>query len=71
MDEFWYDYLKSKYCEKSKLFYMDTDSFIGHLKTDDIFKDIAEDVATRFDTSNYELNRQLSKRKKNNSVNER
>ena len=39
MDEFfWYDYLTSKFCEKSKLFYMDTDSFIGHLKTDDIYK---------------------------------
>ena len=71
MEEFWYDYLKSKYCEKSILSYMDTDSFIGHLKSDDIYKDIAEDVAMRFDTSNYELNRQLSKRKKRNSVNER
>ena len=45
MEEFWYDYLKSKYCEKSILSYMDTDSFIGHLKSDDIYKDIAEDVA--------------------------
>ena len=28
-------------------------------KTDDIYKDIAEDVETRFDTSDYELNRPL------------
>ena len=35
--------------------YTDTDSFIGYLKTDDIYKDIAEDVETRFDLSNYEL----------------
>ena len=34
---------------------MDTDSFIVHVKTDDIYKDIAEDVETRFDTSNYGL----------------
>ena len=30
-----------------------------HIKTDDIYKDIAEDVETRFDTSNYELDRLL------------
>ena len=34
---------------------MDTDSFIVYIKTDDIYKDITEDVETRFDTSNYEL----------------
>ena len=34
---------------------MDTDSFIVYIKTDDVCKDIAEDVETRFDTSNYEL----------------
>ena len=55
MYEFWYDYLKPKYDEKSKLCCMDTYSFIVYIKTDDIYKDIAEDVETRFDTSNYEL----------------
>ena len=30
-------------------------SFIVYIKTDDIYKDIAEDVETRFDTSSYEL----------------
>ena len=34
---------------------MDTDSFIVYIKTDDIYKDIAEDVETRFNTSDYEL----------------
>ena len=34
-----------------------------YIKTDDIYKDIAEDVETRFDTSNYELDRQLTKGK--------
>ena len=34
---------------------MDTYSFIVYIKTDDIYKDIAEDVGTRLDNSNYEL----------------
>ena len=42
---------------------MDTDSFIVYIKTNDIYKDIAEDVVTRFDTSNYELQRPLPKGK--------
>ena len=63
MHEFWYDYVKPKYVENAKLCYMDTDSFIVHLKTDDIYKDIAEDVETRFDTSNFEIERPLPKAK--------
>ena len=57
MYEFWYDYVKPKYGEKAKACYMGTDKygFIVYIKTDYIFKDIAEDVETRFDTSNYEL----------------
>ena len=42
---------------------MDTDSFVVYIKTDDIYKYIAEDVETRFDTSNYELGRPLMKGK--------
>ena len=41
---FWYDYIKSKYDEKTKLCYRDTDNFIVHVKTDYIYKDVAEDV---------------------------
>ena len=51
MYEFWYDYVKPKYGEKAKLCYMDTD--IVSIKTDDIYKNIAKDVETRFDASNY------------------
>ena len=40
---------------------MDTDSFIIYVKTEGIYKDIAEDVETRFDTSNFELNKPLPK----------
>ena len=57
MYEFCYDYVKSKYGEKAKFCYMDTDSLIGYIKADDNYKEIAEDVETRFDTSNYELDR--------------
>ena len=38
--------------------------YIVYIKTDDIYNDIAEDVETRFDTSNYELDRPLPKKKK-------
>ena len=55
--EFWYGYVKPKYCGKAKLCYMDTDNFIVYKKTEDIYSDIAKEVEIRFDTSNYELDR--------------
>ena len=45
--------------EKAKLCYMDTGSFIVHVKAEDIYKDISEDVETSFDTSNYEIDKLL------------
>ena len=42
--EFWYDYVKPKYGKKTKLCYMDTDSFTVCIKTDYIYKDIAEEL---------------------------
>ena len=42
--DFWYDYIKSKYGENAKICYIDTGSSIVHVKTDDIYKDIAEDI---------------------------
>ena len=59
MYEFWYDYMKPKYGNNVKLCYMDTDSFIMNIKTEDFYKDTANDVEKRFDTSNYEVNRPL------------
>ena len=59
MDEFWYGYMKPKYADNLKLCYMDTDSFIMHIKTEYFYKDIVDDVGKRFDTSNYEVNRPL------------
>ena len=66
MFEFWYDYVKPKYDEKPKLYHF------KH-KINDIYKDIAEDVETAFDTSNYESDRRLPKGKnvKINWINER
>ena len=49
--------------KKIKPCYMGTDSFIDHVETDYINKNIAEEVETRFDTSNYELNKPVLKRK--------
>ena len=43
------------------MYYLNTDRFIVYIKADDTYKDIAEDVETRFDTSNYELHRPLPK----------
>ena len=59
MYEFWYDYMKPKYDNNVKLCYMDTDSFIMNIKTNDFYEDIANDVENRFDTLNYEVNRPL------------
>ena len=54
--EFWHAYIKPKYQDKAKLCYMDTDSFVIHIKTEDFYEDIANDVEKWFDTSNYDKN---------------
>ena len=59
MNEFWYDYMKPKYGDNVKLCYMDTDSFIMNIKTENFYKDIANDVEKRFNNSNYECDRPL------------
>ena len=51
--------MKPKYGNDVKLCYMDTDSFVMSIKTNNFYKDIANDVEKRFDTSNYECNRPL------------
>ena len=59
ISKLWFDYMKPKYDDNVKLCYMDTDSFILHIKIEDFYKDIADDVEKRSDTSNYEVNRLL------------
>ena len=63
MYEFWYDYIKPKYQNNAKLCYMDTDSLIINIKTEDFYEDIPNDVEKRFDTSNNDVNRPLPKGK--------
>ena len=59
MYEFWYDYIKPKYQDRAKLCYMNTDSFVIYVKTEDFYEDIANDVKEWFHTSNYDNNRLL------------
>ena len=59
MYEFWYDYMKPKYNDNVRLCYMDTDSFIMNIKTNDFYKDISDDVDKRFDTSNCKVKKSL------------
>ena len=54
MHEFWYDYIKPNYRDREKLCYINTDSFVIHIFTEDFFEDIANDVEWWFDTSNYD-----------------
>ena len=56
MYKFWYDYIKPKYEDTVELCYMDTDSFIIHIITEDFFENIAGDVKIWFDTSSYDEN---------------
>ena len=72
INEFWYDYVKPKYEDNAKLCYINIDSFIINIKTEDFYEDIADGVEKRFDTSNYECNRPLPKGKnKSYWINER
>ena len=64
MYHFWYDYVNPKYGQKSKLCYMDTDSFMVYMKIEDIYVDIVRDAEAIFHTSSYELERPLPKGKK-------
>ena len=60
MYEFHYDYMKRKYDDDSlTLCYMDTDFLIYHIATDDFYKDIADDITDRFNTSGYNPDRPL------------
>ena len=60
MYEYWYDDMKPKYSDNIKLCFLDTDSFIMHIKTEDFYKDIAKHVGKKYDTSNYTCERPLA-----------
>ena len=56
MYEFWYHYIKPKYRDNARLCYMDTDSFIINIKTENFYRDIANEAKEWYDTSNYDEN---------------
>ena len=70
MYEFSYDYINPKYEDKDRLCYMNTDSFVINIKTEDFYKDISNDVKEWYDTSNYDENDKrplpIGKKKKSN-----
>ena len=59
MYEFHYDYMLPKYANNLKLCYMDTDSLMYRIETEDFYEDIANYVPTRFDMSGYCKDRPL------------
>ena len=72
MYEFWYEYLKPKYKDKLNLLYMDTDSFVLEIETDDFYKDTKDDLKEWFDTSKYSRDMVLPEEyAKNASVNKK
>ena len=62
--EFCHNYIKRKYQNNAKLIYIDTDSFTINIKTEDFYKDIANDAKKGFDTSSYDVSRPSPKGKK-------
>ena len=56
MYDFHYNFIKEKYGSSAKLLMTDTDSLIYEIKTDDFYKDIAKDVQSKFDTSEFDKN---------------
>ena len=68
MYESWYNEMKPKYKDRIRLCYMDLDNFIMHIKTEEFYKDIAEDVEKKYDTSNYNVKRPLPMGKNKNKI---
>ena len=56
MFDFHYNYIREKYQDKAELLFTDTDSLMYQIYTDDFYQDIAPDIKTKFDTSDYDPN---------------
>ena len=56
MYDFRYNYIKTKYGNKVKLLFTDTDSLAYEIETKDFYKDIKPNIEKRFDTSDYPTN---------------
>ena len=56
MYDFHYNYITTKYCDKVKLLFTDTNSLAYEITTKDFYKDINPDIEKRFHTSDYPTN---------------
>ena len=62
MFDFHYNYIRKKYpatkghVNRAELMFTDTDSLLYCIHTDDFYKDISDDIKTKFDTSDYPPN---------------
>ena len=68
MCDYWYNQMKPKYKDRLRLCYADMDSFIMHIKTEDFYKDIADDVEKKYDPSNYTVETPLPMGKKKKKI---
>ena len=59
MYDYWYYYVNLKYRKKSRLCYLLVDIFTVHVKSEDIFIDLAGDVKKRFGISNHQIKKLL------------
>ena len=55
MYKFYYDVMKPKYGDNIRMVYTDTDSFVFHTRTDDIYQDLQE-INDEMDFSGYDKN---------------
>ena len=68
MVEFQYEYMLQKYRDCLQLCYMDKDSFVYHIKTNNFYKDIEDDLEKQFDTPDYTEDARPLSTGKNNKV---
>ena len=61
MYKFCYEEILSKYGSRAKLAYTDTDSFIYHIQTPDLYKDMADNL-NAYDTSAYPVDHPSTQR---------
>ena len=63
MYKFYYDVLKTRYGDKVRLAYTDTDSYVLYIETDDVYKDFRE-LGDVFDFSDYPTDHENFDKKK-------